>query len=284
MDEFKIEFEKQSLKTETIKEKIIEFMGINHITLEFIKMVESFQVDRYFFIIKNNAKIKKIQSVIDELQLAISVDKIKLEVDNSIGCIVFELSKSNRKILHFKDLKDDVTEGLTACIGKDLNNNNVNIDFSKNPHLLVAGATGSGKSCVINDIITSLINKYDEKDLQLLLFDVKKVEFIQYNNCNNLAIPVITSPNQAYTILNKIVKIMDNRYNFLAEKGYKNIQDYNNKKSEEAEKMNYYLLVIDEFSDIIMQVPEIEALIIRIAQLRACMWNTFTNSNTTSKS
>lgn len=261
--------ENNEIKSLTIEENIINFMFENNIILEFVNKIESFQVDRYFFKVKNNAKIKKIASVIDELQLRIKNEKIKLEVDNKSGCVVFELSKAKRKILNFEDLKDTNKEGLTACIGQDLDKNNINIDISKAPHILIAGATGTGKSCLINDIITSLINKYSEEELQLILFDVKKVEFLQYNNCNNLAIPVVSEIQETIIILNKICKIMDNRYNYLAQEGFKNIQDYNN--NSDKEHMNYYLLVIDEFSDLIMQVPEIEKLIIRIAQLgRAC--------------
>lgn len=260
--------ELNELNTNTIEQKIIDFMLLNKIELEFVKKIESFQVDKYFYRILNNAKINKINSVIDELQIYIQVEKIILDVDNLSGCIVFELSKQNRDILYFKDLKDNQKDGLTACIGKDTNSEEVNIDLSKAPHLLIAGATGSGKSCIINNIITSINNKYDENYFRMILVDVKKVEFLQYNNSKTLATPVITDIVKALSILNKMCNIMDARYNYLAEKGYKNIQDHN---KNELEKMFYYMIVIDEFSDLILQAPEIEQAIIRLAQLgRAC--------------
>lgn len=262
------ENELNELNTQTIEQKIIDFMLLNRIELEFIKKIESYQIDKYFYKILNNAKINKINNIIDELQIYIQIDKIILDVDNLSGCIVFELSKNDRKILKFEELKDNVKEGLTACIGKNTDAEEVNIDITKAPHMLIAGATGSGKSCIINNIIKSLDNKYNENYLKMILVDVKKVEFLQYNNSNKLATPVITQIDKALSILNKMCKIMNNRYDFLAEKGYKNIKDYNEK---EQEKMNYYLIVIDEFSDLILQAPEIETAVIRIAQLgRAC--------------
>lgn len=252
------------LNVETTENKIINFYASNKILLEYIEKIDSYAIIKYFYKITNNAKIKKIENLINELQLFLQIDKIKLTVDNLKGLIVFELSKQDRKILNFTDLKDTKKEGLTACVGKDTNNKEIFINIEKAPHLLIAGATGSGKSCLINSIITSLINKYDENKLKLILIDVKQVEFIQYNNLNNLAAPVVTEIEKAFEILNKIIAIMANRYKLLNEKNYKNIQEYNKK---EREKLCYYVTVVDEFSDLIMQYEEIETLICRIAQL-----------------
>lgn len=260
--------ELNELNTQTTEQKIIDFMLLNRIELKFVKKIESFQIDKYFYKIMNNAKINKINNIIDELQIYIQVEKIILDVDNLNGCIVFELSKTNRKILKFEELKDDIKEGLTACIGKNTDAEEVNIDITKAPHLLLAGATGSGKSCVLNNIITSLNNKYNDEYFKMILIDVKKVEFLQYSNSKKLATPVITQVDKALSILNKMTKIMDNRYYYLAEKTYKNIFEHN---QVENEKMCYYLIVIDEFADLIQQAPEIENAVIRLAQLgRAC--------------
>lgn len=260
--------ELMELEDSCLQNKIIDFMLLNKIQLEYVKNIDSFSVSRYYYKILNNAKINKINNLIAELEIYLKVAKIKLDVSHEEGCIVFEISKKDRKILYFDELKDDKKEGLTACIGKNLNNEEVNIDITKTPHLLVAGATGSGKSCVVNNILKSLTNKYDEDYFKMILIDVKKVEFIQYNNMKQLAIPVISEIDKAVSILNKMCKVMDSRYDYLAEKGYKNIQEYNKNNDE---KLNYYLIVIDEFADLIMQVEEVEKIVCRLCQLgRAC--------------
>lgn len=161
-------------------------------------------------------------------------------------------------------MKNSEVDGLTASIGKDTNNKEVSINLTEAPHLLIAGSTGSGKSCVLNDIIVSLLNKYNEDYLNMILIDIKKVEFTQYQNQKQLAIPTITEVNRAVDILNKMIVIMENRYKILSQKGYRNIQEYNTK---EAEKLCYYVIVIDELADLFMQNKEIENIICRLLQL-----------------
>ena len=209
-------------------------------------------------------KIRKIQNLTSELELYIEIEKIKLDFDKEKGCIVFETSKKDRKILHFNELKNEETKGLTASIGKDINNKEVSIDIAKAPHLLIAGSTGSGKSCLMNDIIVSLVNKYDANYFKTVLIDIKQVEFTQYKNIPHLATSVITETDKAIDILNKMIIIMTNRYKILSDLNYKNMEDYN---KQEKDKMCYYLIVIDELADLFIQSPDIEILLCRLAQL-----------------
>ena len=252
------------LNNDTIENKINTFFAQYKIILEHVETINSYAIEKYFYKIKNNSKITKIKNLTSELEIFLQVKKIKITIDNLKGCIVFELSKNKKDILKFEELKDNIKEGLTACIGKDTDNKEIFVNIEKAPHLLIAGETGSGKSCLMNDIITSLLNKYDQNYLKMILVDVKQVEFIQYKNMEQLATPVITECKQAFDILNKMILIMTNRYNILNAANCKNIQEYNKK---EADKMNYYIIVIDEFSDLIMQYSEIEFLILRLAQL-----------------
>ena len=252
------------LNENTTENKIINFYSLSNIILEHVKTVESFAVNRLYYKIVNNAKIKKIENLISELELHIEAEKIKLDFDKLNGCIIFEISKKDRKILYFEELKDEQKEGLTASIGKDTNNNEIDINLTEAPHLLIGGSTGSGKSCILNNIIMSLIRKYNKDYFKAILIDIKQVEFLQFANIPQLATPVITDTEKAIDILNKMVVIMSNRFSILSKKGYRNIQEYNN---NEAEKMCYYLIVVDELADLFMQSPDIELVLCRLAQL-----------------
>lgn len=256
--------ELQFLNDNTIENKIINFYSLYKINLQYEKTIESYQVNRLYYKILNNSKIAKIRNLITELEIYIQAEKIKLDFDKLNGSIVFEISKKDRKILYFEDLKNDIKDGLTASIGKDINNNEIFINITKTPHLLIAGSTGSGKSCILNNIIVSLLNKYNADKMQMILIDIKQVEFTTYKNCKQLAIPTITSVENAIDILNKMIVIMNNRYNTLSQKNYRNIEEYNNKESE---KLNYYIIIIDELADLFLQSPDIENILCRLLQL-----------------
>lgn len=256
--------ELQLLNNETIENKIITFYNLYNINLNYVKTVKSYAVDRFYFKILNNIRIKRIENLICELELEIKKEKIKLDFDKNNGLIVFEISKNKRKFLYFKDLKNEEKNGLSISIGKDTNNNEISIDITQTPHLLIAGSTGSGKSCLLNNIIYSLLQKYDKNYMKLILLDMKQVEFTQYKNYNNLATPIITNINNAFNVLNKMLIIMSNRYEILSKKQYKNIDEYN---KNEKEKMCYYVIIIDELADLFMQNKEIEDLICRLLQV-----------------
>lgn len=252
------------LNNNTTENKIINFYSLYKINLDYIKTIESFAVNRLYYKITNNAKIKKIENLIPELELYIEAEKIKLDFDKLNGSIIFEISKKDRKTLYFEELENKETIGLTASIGKDINNNEVSIDITKTPHLLIAGSTGSGKSCILNNIIVSLLNKYNADKMQIILVDIKQVEFTPYKNKKQLATPTITSVENAIDILNKMIVIMNNRYNILSQKNYRNIEEYNQK---EDDKMCNYIIIIDELADLFAQSPDIEGILCRLLQL-----------------
>ena len=256
--------ELQFLNNNTIENKIINFYSLFKINLNYIKTIESYAIIKIFYKITNNAKISKIENLLNELELYTEAEKIKLDFDKLNGCIVFEISKKEKNILYYEELENKGKDGLTASIGKDTNNNEISIDLTEAPHLLIAGSTGAGKSCLLNDIILSLLKKYDENYMNLILVDIKQVEFSQYKEQKQLAIPTITDVNNAIDILNKMLFIMSNRYNILSQKGYKNIKEYNEK---ETEKLNYYVIIIDELADLFAQNPDIEAILQRLLQL-----------------
>lgn len=154
---------------------------------------------------------------------------------------------------------------LSLVIGKDISGQPVIADLAKMPHLLVAGQTGSGKSVMINDILTSLLYRNSPSDLKLILVDPKRVELKPYDDIPHLLTPVITEPEKCISALKWTVAEMERRYQALADVKRRNIVEYNNLKKEES--MPYIVVVIDELSDLMMMAArDVEALIVRIAQ------------------
>ncbi len=160
---------------------------------------------------------------------------------------------------------------LAFALGEDIAGNPVVTDIGKMPHLLIAGATGSGKSVCINTLITSILYKADPKDVKLLLVDPKVVELSVYNGIPHLLIPVVTDPKKASAALNWAVREMLQRYNDFASFGVRDIKGFNAMKEEEGDekgKMAQIVIVIDELADLMMAAPgEVEDSICRLAQM-----------------
>src|SRR3954463_1654732 len=154
---------------------------------------------------------------------------------------------------------------LGIAIGKDISGTPLVADLDKMPHLLVAGQTGSGKSVMINAILTSLLYRNSPSDLKLILVDPKQVEMKPYDDIPHLLTPVITEPEKCISALKWAVAEMERRYRALADVSKRNIGEYNNLKKEEG--MPYIVIVIDELADLMMMAArDVEALIVRIAQ------------------
>lgn len=154
---------------------------------------------------------------------------------------------------------------LSFVIGKDISGAPIVGDLAKMPHLLVAGQTGSGKSVMLNTILSSMLYRNGPSDLKMILVDPKRVELTPYNNIPHLLTPVINEPEKCISALKWAVAEMERRLNTMAEVGKRNIQEYNSLKKEEG--MPYIVIVIDELSDLMMMAArDVESLIVRIAQ------------------
>ena len=159
----------------------------------------------------------------------------------------------------------ELTSPLGMIVGRDITGAPIVYDLAKMPHLLVAGQTGSGKSVMINDILTSLLYHNSPSDLKLILVDPKQVELAPYNDIPHLLTPVINDPEKCISALKWAVAEMERRLKALAAVGRRNIEEYNTLKKEEG--MPYIVIVIDELADLMMMAArDVEALIVRLAQ------------------
>lgn len=268
-----------------IENKIEKFFRENKINLSIVKKVDGLQLSTFFGKIEcyDNKTINKILKLQDALCLYLKKNNINVRQDNTSGCIVFEIPKDERNILTFEELQKDYVKdsnGLYINLGADTQNNIYNLDLCKTPHLLVSGTTGSGKSVLINSILTSLLLNYSPKELELVLVDVKQVEFSIYKDIPHLLCQTITDLKDTKIILSDSIEDINNRYEKLKENNCRNIQEYNRINDD---KMKYRLIVIDELAELFMLenksklradlegYDRIENQLCRIAQIgRAC--------------
>lgn len=156
---------------------------------------------------------------------------------------------------------------LSFAIGRDIAGESVVGELNKMPHLLIAGQTGSGKSVMINTLLTSLLYRNSPADMKLILVDPKQVELTPYNEIPHLLTPVIVEPEKCISALKWAVNEMERRYTLLAEQKVRDINSYNERKNPEGQGMPYIVVVIDELADLMMMAArDVEALIVRIAQ------------------
>ena len=217
-------------------------------------------------------KLTKITALENNIALDLAATSIRIEAPipgkKLVGIEVPNLKPATVRmsgILESKDWKEHEGSPLAFAIGRDIAGKPIINDLAKMPHLLVAGQTGSGKSVMINTILTSMLYRNSPADLKLILVDPKQVELKPYDDIPHLLTPVITEPEKCISALKWAVAEMERRYKTLSEERVRNIVEYNNKKKEEG--MPYIVVVIDELADLMMMAArDVEALIVRIAQ------------------
>ncbi len=224
-------------------------------------------------------KVNKIVNLADDLALNLATSDIRIEAPiPGKAAVGIEVPNESSEIVGIREIIESPAfqnsrAPLTFALGKTLSGQNIIGDISKMPHMLIAGATGSGKSVCINSIIISLLYKCSPEDLKFIMIDPKMVELNQYNAIPHLLIPVVTDPKKAAYALNWGIKEMTERYQLFKENGVREINAYNAKmKQEGGVKLPRIVIIVDELADLMMTSPkECESAICRIAQLaRAC--------------
>lgn len=220
-------------------------------------------------------KVSKIVNLQDDIALGLAASAVRMEAPipgkSAIGIEVPNKKQTPvflREVLDSKEFQE-ITKKISFALGKDITGTCIVGDLSEMPHMLIAGATGSGKSVCINSLIVSLLYKYSPDEIKLLMIDPKVVELSIYNGIPHLLIPVVTEPKKAAGALNWAVNEMDKRYELFTKYKVKNIKSYNQQvdKGFISEKLPYIVLIVDELADLMMTCPnDVEDYICRLAQ------------------
>ncbi|MBN2096821.1 DNA translocase FtsK 4TM domain-containing protein [Candidatus Peregrinibacteria bacterium] len=217
-------------------------------------------------------KLTKITALKNDIALALAAKSIRIEAPIPGKSLVgIEVPNEKRMVVRLRELLESqefnsVGSKLTLAVGRDVSGSPVVDDLASMPHLLIAGATGSGKSVGMNTFLLSLLYQNSPEDLKFIMIDPKRVELTAYNGIPHLLTPVITQADKAHSSLKWAVSEMQRRYQLFAEKGYRNIDEYN---AGEPKRMYKIVIVIDELADLMMQATkkETEMVICRIAQM-----------------
>ena len=239
-------------------------------------------VTQYEVAIPSGTKVSRILSINKEIALALAAKDVRIEAPipgkSTVG---IEIPNPGVTAVKIREVlgnvpKEQEKAKILVSLGKDLMGRVQTADIAKMPHLLVAGSTGSGKSVCINSFIATMLMKYRPDEVKLVLVDPKKVELSNYNGVPHLLWPVVTDPKKANTALQRVVAMMEDRYETFSETGVKNIGSYNewiDKQKEKdptfnQEKMYYLVVIIDELADLMLVASkEVEDSIMRITQM-----------------
>ena len=240
-------------------------------------------VTRYEMQPEQGVKVSKITGLSDDIMLNLAADSIRIEAPiPGKAAIGIEIPNRETKPVMFRDLIDsDAFRGaksnISFAVGKDISGQIMVSDIAKMPHLLIAGATGSGKSVCINTLIMSILYRAHPDDVKLIMIDPKVVELSSYNGIPHLLIPVVTDPKKAAGALNWAVAQMTERYKLFAEYNVRNLEGYNKKVKEvlaeggdpeHIKKLPLIVIIVDELADLMMVAHgEVEDAIVRLSQL-----------------
>lgn len=241
-------------------------------------------VTRYEMVPEQGVKVSKITGLADDIMMNLAAQSIRIEAPiPGKSAVGIEIPNTKRSGVGFRELIDTEKfikhpSKIAFAVGKDIEGNVVVEDIAKMPHLLIAGATGSGKSVCTNTLIMSILYKARPDEVKLILVDPKQVELKVYNGIPHLLTPVVTDPKKAAGALNWAVAEMTKRYQMFSECNVRNIQGYNEKVREvqesgkvdedALEKMPQIVIIVDELADLMMVAKaEVEEAIVRLAQL-----------------
>ena len=276
----KASFLKRSAAGQKVDAKAIERRGaqlvetMNHFNVQarVIGTVTGPHVTRYELRLAPGIKMSKVAQLKDDLAYALAADQVRILAPipgkQAVGV---EVPNRVRKMVHLGDVFQDAPKGwspLSVWLGKDIAGKAIGTDLAKQPHILIAGTTGSGKSGCVNAMLSSVLLHASPNELRLVLVDPKRVELNHYEGIPHLLTPVVTSPRLAANVLANLIKEMEERYGVMSKAKTRSLTELNRVRVAAGERpLPYILCVIDELADLMMVAPaDVEDSIIRLAQ------------------
>ncbi|MFD2700172.1 DNA translocase FtsK 4TM domain-containing protein [Paenibacillus shunpengii] len=253
-------------------EATLESFGVRAKVLE---VVRGPAVTRYEIQPDIGVKVSRIVSLTDDIALALAAKDIRMEAPiPGKSAIGIEVPNSEVSVVTMREVMEtstfqDAESKLSIAFGRDISGQTIVGNLARMPHLLVAGATGSGKSVCINGIITSILYKAKPTEVKFLMVDPKMVELNVYNGIPHLLAPVVTDPKRASLALKKIVVEMEKRYELFSKSGTRNVEGYNNLMKDNPDAvLPYIVVIVDELADLMMVAAnDVEDAIARLAQM-----------------
>ncbi len=231
-------------------------------------------ITRYEVQPATGVKVSKIVNLADDISLALAAQDVRIEAPiPGKAAVGIEVPHSGNNLVRIREViasskYQKAKSKLTLALGKGIDGKPIIADLAKMPHLLVAGATGSGKSMCINTLITSILYKAKPDEVKFILIDPKKVELSHYKGLPHLFTKVVTDPKKASHVLKLVVDEMETRYELFSDTGTRGITSYNKQIENNEDKLPYIVVVIDELSDLMMvAASEVEDNICRLAQM-----------------
>lgn len=221
-------------------------------------------------------KVSKITSLQNDLALALAAPSIRIEAPvPGMARVGIEIPNVDISTVGIRDVIDSIEmksskAKLPIPLGRDVNGRSIIADLTRMPHVLIAGATGSGKSVCVNSIIATFLLTKTPDDLQMLLIDPKMVELVGYKNVPHLKGPIVTEMDKVVAALRMVLREMERRYQLFADLGVRNIDGYNMRREDDPslEHLPYLVVIIDELADLMMTTPEeVETLLARLCQM-----------------
>jgi DNA segregation ATPase FtsK/SpoIIIE, S-DNA-T family len=252
--------------------QLVEALGHFGVDAQVVGTVTGPHVSRYELRLAPGTKMSKVSALKDDLAYALAATDVRILAPipgkQAVGV---EVPNQVRRIVHLGDVFQQAPNGwspLTVWLGKDIAGKAIGTDLAKQPHILVAGTTGSGKSGCVNAMLSSILLRATPNEVRLVLVDPKQVELNHYDSIPHLLTPVITSPRLAANALANLIKEMEERYSIMSRARTRNLVELNRFREREGEQpLPYILCVIDELADLMMVAPgEVEDSIIRLAQ------------------
>ena len=257
---------------ERIGLQLVEALSHFGVESKIVGSVSGPHVTRYELRLAPGIKMSKVSNMRDDLAYALAADDVRILAPipgkRAVGV---EVPNRVRNMVHLGDVAQESPEGwspLTVWLGKDIDGRAIGIDLASQPHVLVAGTTGSGKSGCVNAMLASILMKATPNEVRLVLVDPKQVELNLYEHIPHLLTPVITSPRLAANALQNLIKEMEERYSLMSGARTRKLEELNRIRVRNGERpLPYILCVIDELADLMMVAPgEVEDSIIRLAQ------------------